>query len=66
MIERYMLSVERISTVQKEKTVHKTYLEFFQKTAEFILNVGRVREKILDGTWEALSQKELQKENEQL
>ena len=37
--ERYKLSKERISLIQNEETVDKTYIEYFKKVSEFIIDI---------------------------
>lgn len=42
--ERYELAMERIASIEQEKTVNEKYLPYFQKTAAFILLVKSVVE----------------------
>ena len=47
--ERYTLMRERIQEIQKEEIVKEPYGEYFRKTAEFILMVDRLHDKIQKG-----------------
>ena len=59
--ERYALMRGRIQEIQKEEVVKEPYGEYFRKTAEFILMVDRLHDKIQKGWLNNASQKELKK-----
>ena len=50
--ERYALMRGRIQEIQKEEVVKEPYGEYFRKTADFILMVDNLYEKIQKG-WRA-------------
>ncbi len=64
LLERYELALERIRTVSCEETVPSPYLAYFRKTAEFILLMESVKQKLQSGEtaqysmeqWEELNQ----------
>ena len=64
--ERYTLMRERIQEIQKEEIVKEPYGEYFRKTAEFILMVDRLHDKIQKGWLNNASQKELEENNHAL
>lgn len=47
--ERYDLAVERILEIREEKTVAEPYLEFFTKTAGFLEEMIRLRDRVEAG-----------------
>ena len=49
LLERYELALERIRTVSCEETVPSPYLAYFRKTAEFILLMESVKQKLQSG-----------------
>lgn len=64
--ERYALMRGRIQEIQKEEIVKEPYGEYFRKTAEFILMVDRLHDKIQKGWLNNASQKELEENNHAL
>ena len=44
--ERYDLAVERIREIREEKTVAEPYLDFFTKTAGFLEEMIRLRDRV--------------------
>ena len=64
--ERYTLMRERIQEIQKEEVVKEPYGEYFRKTAEFILMVDRLHDKIQKGWLNEAAQKELEENNHAL
>ena len=64
--ERYELAIDRIARMKTEETVSEKYRGFFRKTAEFILEIDRVRNMIEDGSFASLSEEEKKEENKKL
>lgn len=64
--ERYDLTIDRIGRICMEKTVGEHFREYFQKTAEFILEIERIRKLIETGMWKQLSAEEKREENRKL
>ena len=64
--ERYALMRGRIQEIQKEEVVKEPYGEYFRKTADFILMVDNLYEKIQKGWLDSASQKELEENNHAL
>ncbi len=64
--ERHELAVERLEQIGTERTVPEEYLDYFQKTAAFLLKLENVRQMIVSGQWEQLSLEEMQKINRDL
>lgn len=64
--ERYDLTIDRIGRICMEKTVGQQFREYFQKTAEFILEIERIRKLIETGMWKRLSAEEKREENRKL
>lgn len=64
VLERYELSIGRIRECLDEETVAEPYRSFFQKTADFLLLVDSVHERLRQGR--VLSLEECQRENELL
>lgn len=63
IIERYMLSVERIRSITEEETTEALYRPYFRTVAGFILQVEDIRKRIEEKTvWEC-SVEELRMEN---
>lgn len=64
--ERYDLTIDRIGRICMEKTVGEQFRQYFQKTAEFILEIERIRKLIETGMWKQLSAEEKREENRKL
>ena len=64
--ERLELYRERIGTMLQEETVKEPYLDYFRRTAEFVLKMYQVSEVIADGKDREMSLEELQTWNESL
>lgn len=64
--ERYDLTIDRIGRICMEKTVGEQFREYFQKTAEFILEIERIRKLIETGMWKQLSAEGKREENRKL
>ena len=64
--ERYDLTIDRIGRICMEKTVGEQFREYFQKTAEFILEIERIRKLIETGMWKQLSAEEKREETRKL
>ncbi len=62
--ERHALAVDRLRSAVSEETVAEKYLEFFQYTAIFLLELENVRRKIENGSWGNYSLKEMKSLNE--
>ena len=43
IIERYMLSIERIRRITEEETTEVLYRDYFRKVSEFILKINEIR-----------------------
>ena len=63
MRERYELTIERIRSIAKEKTVSASYRDYFQKVATFILEIEEIRKRLQKKPNKSCTLKELQKEN---
>ena len=63
--ERYDLAVERIREIREEKTVAEPYLDFFTKTAGFLEEMIRLRDRVEAVEMKKLSLEELRRENTQ-
>ncbi len=64
--ERYELSIERIQTITKEETVSIAYRDYFCKVADFILNIGKVWERLETRPYDTCTLEELHAENQKL
>lgn len=64
--ERYDLTIDRIERICSEKTVGEQFQEYFRKTAEFILEIERIRKSVETGMWKQLSAEEKREENRKL
>ena len=63
--ERYDLAVERIREIREEKTVAEPYLEFFTKTAGFLEEMIRLRDRVEAGEMKKLSLEELRRADQE-
>lgn len=63
IIERYMLSVERIRSITEEETTEAGYRAYFRKVAEFILQIDEIRKRIENKSCWECSVEELSEEN---
>lgn len=66
IIERYMLSIERIRRITEEETTEVLYRDYFRKVSEFILKINEIRERMEDKPFEQCTLDELKKENESI
>ena len=66
IIERYMLSIERIRRITKEETTEVLYRDYFRKVSEFILKINEIRERMQDKPFEQCTLDELKRENESI
>ncbi|WP_440322757.1 aminopeptidase [Laedolimicola sp.] len=64
--ERYELAMERIRAMKQEKTVSAPFYAYFQKMADFILEMDVYRASVEKGEPERLSLAELQEQNRRL
>ena len=64
--ERYELAMERIRAMKQEKTVSAPFYAYFQKMADFILEMDAYRASVEKGEQERLSLAELQEQNRRL
>lgn len=64
--ERYELAMERIRAMKQEKTVSAPFYAYFQKMADFILEMDAYRASVEKGEPERLSLAELQEQNRRL
>ena len=58
--ERYALVMERIQAMKREQTVSAPFYAYFQKTADFILEVAAYAEGVKEGKPERMTLEELQ------
>lgn len=61
--ERYDLTIERIKSILEEETVLPLYREYFRSTANFILRIDAVLNRICSQATEECTLEELKKEN---
>lgn len=66
IIERYMLSIERIRRITEEETTEVLYRDYFRKVSEFILKINEIRERMQDKSFEQCTLDELKRENESI
>lgn len=66
IIERYMLSIERIRRITEEETTEVLYRDYFRKVSEFILKITEIRERMQDKPFEQCTLDELKRENESI
>lgn len=66
IIERYMLSIERIRRITEEETTEVLYRDYFRKVSEFILKINEIRERMRDKPFEQCTLDELKRENESI
>lgn len=66
IIERYMLSIERIRRITEEETTEVLYRDYFRKVSEFILKINEIREHMQDKPFEQCTLDELKRENESI
>lgn len=64
--ERYELAIERISAIEKEKTIPEPFLQYFRSVAGFILTIGKLYEMVEKGTYRCQEINELEQWNQQL
>ena len=64
--ERYELSMERIQAMKEETAVSAPFYDYFQRTADFILEAGRLAADVKEGRLEQMSLSELQEQNRRL
>lgn len=65
-LERYELSMERIQSILDETTIKEEYLDYFLKTAKFILKIREVVSYVSEDKLKDLSLEELKKLNDSL
>ena len=63
VIERYMLSVERIRSITEEETTEAEYRTYFRKVAEFILQIDEIHKRMERKSFWECSLEELKEEN---
>lgn len=66
VMERYQLSMERLSAVESEETVKEPFRSYFRKAASFIGLIGEYRKLVKDGLFENASLEELKSWNHRL
>ena len=66
IIERYMLSIERIRRITEEETTEVLYRDYFRKVSEFILKINEIRERMQDKPFEQCTLDELKREKESI
>ena len=66
MQERLGLSLERIKEIKSEKKLQKEYQRYFEKVAEFLLQIEENRQWILTGNLQSASEEELERRNHRL
>lgn len=65
-LERYELAMERISSILEEESIKEDYLDYFRKTASFILKIKEVVNYVSENKLKDLSLEELQALNKSL
>lgn len=66
IIERYMLSIERIRKITEEETTEVLYRDYFRKVSEFILTINEILERIQNKPFAQCTVEELKEENQQI
>ena len=66
IIERYMLSIERIRRITEEETTEVLYRDYFRKVSEFILTINEILERIQNKPFAQCTVEELKEENQQI
>ena len=66
MIERLELSIDRIKEIRSEKKLQQEYQDYFEKVAEFLLQIEENRQWILAGNLQTASMEELETKNNKL
>ena len=66
MVERLQLSLDRIKEIKTEKKLRKEYQDYFEKVAEFLLQIEENRQWILAGNLQFASMEELEAKNNKL
>ena len=64
--ERYELSMERIRAMKEETAVSAPFYDYFQKTADFILEADCLAEDVRESRLETMRLSELQERNRRL
>ncbi|MDF2544006.1 MAG: hypothetical protein K0S47_3724 [Herbinix sp.] len=64
--ERYDLAIERIELMMNEQTVKEPFLNYFQKTAEFVIKIKELVSLVEQDTLTSLSMDEIKKLNQDL
>lgn len=64
--ERYELAMERIRAMKQEKTVSAPFYAYFEKMADFLLEMDAYRADVEAGKPERMSLAELQEQNRRL
>lgn len=64
--ERYGLASERIRAMKEETAVSAPFYEYFQRTADFILEAQRLAEDVRQGRQKEMTLAELQAQNQRL
>jgi leucyl aminopeptidase (aminopeptidase T) len=66
MMERYVLSIERMKEIPQENLIKEPFKGYFVKIADFILKMDELTQKIKDGSLKKYSFFELQQLNQSL
>ena len=66
MLERLQLSLDRMKEIKAEKKLQKEYQDYFEKVAEFLLQIEENRQWILAGNLQTASMEELEIRNRKL
>ena len=66
MLERLELSIDRMKEIKSEKKLQKEYQNYFEKVAEFLLQIEENRQWILAGNLQTAAVEELERRNHQL
>ncbi len=66
LLERYMLSLERIKEIEKENCMEEKYQDYFSKTAVFLYRMTETYEYIKSGRLYEASLEELRSHNQEL
>ena len=66
MKERFSLMRERIGEISQEELVKEPYRDFFVKTAQFILQITQVYDRLQEGWLDTASLQELEENNQKM
>ena len=65
-VDRYTLSIDRLKEITEEATIEKSFQDFFQRTALFLLQVDGAYRQVTDGSFAGLPLGEMKQINHSL